>query len=324
MTFAAGLRSVLRQDPDVVLVGETRDQETAELSLQASLTGHLVLTTLHTNDAVRAITRIVDMGVEPFLVASSLTLVVAQRLVRRVCPDCSAPHRPSHEVLNLLGLTEQELVHTTARMGKGCTTCLGSGYKGRTGIFEVLPITAGLRQVLLDNPTESALSAVAQSEGVSTLRMSALSAARRGLTTYEEVLRVTHVDAVDPSSDKHCHTCTRQVDRDMAFCPWCCSELSRPTCSGCGERVASRWKGCPACGTEIPESAPRAALVSVLPPAPIFVPPPSPPAEAGDPLTHEEAPLVDDQVEKVRTAPPANFLLAGGPRTSKDVGGSLG
>ena len=219
MTFAAGLRSVLRQDPDVVLVGETRDQETAELSLQASLTGHLVLTTLHTNDAVRAITRIVDMGVEPFLVASSLTLVVAQRLVRRVCPDCSAPHRPSPEVLALLGLTEHELEDSSPRVGTGCSNCAGSGYKGRTGIFEVLPVTAGLRAVLLDNPTEGALSAVAQAEGVATLRMSALAAARRGITTYEEVLRVTHIDAVDPSSETHCHTCTRQVEARDGLLP---------------------------------------------------------------------------------------------------------
>jgi type IV pilus assembly protein PilB len=291
MTFATGLRSVLRQDPDVVLVGETRDTETAELSLQASLTGHLVLTTLHTNDAVRAITRIVDMGIEPFLVASSLTLVVAQRLVRRICPDCSVPHRPSDEVLALLGLTEHELVGSAPRVGAGCTNCSGSGYKGRTGIFEVLPVTAGLRAVLLENPTESALSAVAQAEGVATLRMSALSAARRGITTYEEVLRVTHVDAVDPSSGTHCHACTRQVAPDMAFCPWCRTALTRPSCSGCGNRLEPRWQGCPACGTQVPVGAARPPLSDVLPATPLFVLPPAPSAPPA--------------------APPANFLQAG-------------
>ena len=293
MTFAAGLRSVLRQDPDVVLVGETRDQETAELSLQASLTGHLVLTTLHTNDAVRAITRIVDMGVEPFLVASSLTLVVAQRLVRRVCPDCSAPHRPSAEVLSLLGLTDHELIGSSSRMGSGCSSCGGSGYKGRTGIFEVLPVTAGLRAVLLDNPTEGALTAVAQAEGVATLRMSALAAARRGVTTYEEVLRVTHVDAVDPSSGTHCHTCTRQVGVDMSFCPWCRAALKRPLCHSCGTRLEARWQGCATCGAEVVEGGPRPALAQVLPKPPAFVPP----------QTHSAPP----------TAPPANFLQAGKP-----------
>jgi type IV pilus assembly protein PilB len=323
MTFAAGLRSVLRQDPDVVLVGETRDAETAELSLQASLTGHLVLTTLHTNDAVRAITRIVDMGVEPFLVASSLTLVVAQRLIRRICMDCSTAHRPSTEVLTLLGLTEHELEGSQPRIGAGCTNCGGSGYKGRTGIFEVLPVTAGLRAVLLDNPTEGALSAVAQSEGVATLRMSALAAARMGITTYEEVLRVTHVDAVDPSSDKHCHTCTRQVDAEMSFCPWCTAPLTRRSCASCGERLESRWKGCPTCGTAVP-AAPR-EVVSDQPDVQVSTPTFALPAQpyAPPPPASPPAP-VDEVVESVRTAPPSSFLLAGGPRRSGDVSGSLG
>jgi type IV pilus assembly protein PilB len=317
MTFAAGLRSVLRQDPDVILVGETRDAETAELSLQASLTGHLVLTTLHTNDAVRAITRIVDMGVEPFLVASSLTLVVAQRLVRRVCPDCSAPHKPSAEVLGMLGLTDQELEGSTSRMGRGCTNCAGSGYKGRTGIFEVLPVTAGIRAVLLENPTESALSAVAQAEGVSTLRMSALSAARRGITTYEEVLRVTHVDAVDPSSGRHCHTCTRQVEPEMSFCPWCRAPLARHSCASCGERLDGRWQGCPGCGTAVPAAPGRTPLAQVLPPPPAFVLP----VRAGEsqpdggpimrPTKWVEPEPSDEPPTAPLTAPPANFLLPG-------------
>ena len=142
LTFARGLRSILRQDPDIVLVGEVRDQETAELALKASLTGHLVLTTLHTNDAVAAVTRLVDMGVEPFLVASSLSLVVAQRLVRRPCDACAAPYVPTARTLSLLGLTEADLEGAAPRRGKGCAECGGTGYRGRTGIFEVLPVTA--------------------------------------------------------------------------------------------------------------------------------------------------------------------------------------
>ena len=323
MTFAAGLRSVLRQDPDVVLVGETRDQETAELSLQASLTGHLVLTTLHTNDAVRAITRIVDMGVEPFLVASSLTLVVAQRLVRRVCPECSAPHRPSAEVLSLLGLTEHELEASSPRVGTGCSNCAGSGYKGRTGIFEVLPITAGLRAVLLDNPTEGALSAVAQAEGVATLRMSALAAARRGITTYEEVLRVTHIDAVDPSSETHCHTCTRQVKADMAFCPWCRAALKRPSCSNCGSRLEPRWQGCAACGTEIGDTDTKPSLAEVLPKSPPFQLPEAPSAPPSAPPSSflqagSAAPVA--KAEPARPAAftmPDSFVMPGSPDPSR-------
>ncbi|MDT7572068.1 MAG: hypothetical protein QOE05_2242, partial [Actinomycetota bacterium] len=179
MTFSRGLRSVLRQDPDIVLVGEVRDQETAELALQASLTGHLVLTTLHTNDAVSAITRLVDMGVEPFLVASSLTLVVAQRLVRRPCDSCLTDYVPSPRTLSLLGIGETDLTGATPKRGKGCAECGGTGYRGRTGVFEVLPVTAEMRHVLLTTPTEAAIGAAARAHGMATLRTSALAAAHR-------------------------------------------------------------------------------------------------------------------------------------------------
>ncbi|MDQ3610911.1 MAG: Flp pilus assembly complex ATPase component TadA [Actinomycetota bacterium] len=164
LTFARGLRSILRQDPDIVLVGEVRDTETAELALQASLTGHLVLTTLHTNDAVAAVTRLVDMGVEPFLVASSLSLVVAQRLVRTPCAACAAAYVPSPRTLSLLGLREADLAAATPRRGKGCSECGGTGYRGRTGVFEILPVTAQLRQVLLTTPTEAAIGAAARAQ----------------------------------------------------------------------------------------------------------------------------------------------------------------
>ncbi|HMC70361.1 MAG TPA: GspE/PulE family protein, partial [Mycobacteriales bacterium] len=161
MTFSRGLRSVLRQDPDVVLVGEVRDPETAKLALEASLTGHMVLTTLHTNSAPAALTRLVDMGVEPFLVASSLSLVVAQRLVRRVCDACSAPYTPAGRILSLLGIDEDDLAQATPRRGTGCSECGGTGYRGRIGVFEVLPVTASMRAVLMTTPTEGAVSAAA-------------------------------------------------------------------------------------------------------------------------------------------------------------------
>ena len=169
LTFARGLRSILRQDPDIVLVGEVRDQETAELALQASLTGHLVLTTLHTNDAISAITRLVDMGVEPFLVASSLSLVIAQRLVRKPCASCLHDYAPTPRTLALLGLQEFDLAGATPKRGRGCADCGGTGYRGRTGIFEVLPVTAALRKVLLSTPTEAAIAAAARAHGMTTL-----------------------------------------------------------------------------------------------------------------------------------------------------------
>jgi type IV pilus assembly protein PilB len=249
MTFARGLRSVLRQDPDIVLVGEVRDQETAELALQASLTGHLVLTTLHTNDAVSAITRLVDMGVEPFLVASSLTLVVAQRLVRRPCAACAAEYVPSSRTLALLGLVDADLTEATPRRGKGCAECGGTGYRGRTGVFEVLPVNAALRKVLLSTPTEAAIGAAAREHGMTTLRASALAAAFRGETTFEEVLRATHVDTV---SGPRCPTCARALADDMVCCPWDGALLGRNHCSSCDRTLDPEWAVCPWCRTTVP------------------------------------------------------------------------
>ena len=248
LTFAAGLRSVLRQDPDIVLVGEVRDHETAELALQASLTGHLVLTTLHTNDAVSAVTRLVDMGVEPFLVASSLSLVVAQRLVRRPCSACAAPYVPSEATLALLGLGAADLTGAAPRSGRGCSECQGTGYRGRTGIFEVLPVTAQLRQVLLTTPTEAAIGAAARANGMSTLRASALQAAHRGQTTYEEVLRATHVDT---EAGPRCPSCARSLADDMLVCPWDGTAVGTDLCRGCDRRLDEEWSTCPWCRTPV-------------------------------------------------------------------------
>ena len=255
LTFARGLRSVLRQDPDIVLVGEVRDQETGELALQASLTGHLVLTTLHTNDAISAITRLVDIGVEPFLVASSLSLVIAQRLVRRPCASCVEDDTPTPRTLALLGLTRGDLDGATPKRGKGCGDCGATGYRGRTGIFEVLPVTAALRQVLLTTPTEAAIGAAAREHAMTTLRASALAAAHRGETTYDEVLRTTHVDAV---SGPRCPSCSRALADDMICCPWDGALLGMDRCAGCDKPLDAEWNVCPWCRTAV-DRAVRAA-----------------------------------------------------------------
>jgi type IV pilus assembly protein PilB len=249
MTFARGLRSVLRQDPDIVLVGEVRDQETAELALQASLTGHLVLTTLHTNDAVSAITRLVEMGVEPFLVASSLSLVVAQRLVRRTCATCVADYVPSPRSLALLGLVDADLATATPRRGRGCADCGGTGYRGRIGVFEVLPVTASMRKVLLATPNEAAIGSAAREHGMTTLRASALVAAHRGETTYEEVLRTTHIDS---ESGPRCPTCARAMADDMVCCPWDGALLGADRCGGCERQLEDEWGTCPWCRLSVP------------------------------------------------------------------------
>jgi type IV pilus assembly protein PilB len=244
MTFAAGIRSVLRQDPDVVLVGEVRDAETAALALEASLTGHLVLTTLHTNGAVEAITRLVEMGVDPFLVASSLTLVAAQRLVRRPCTSCAVPYEPSPEVLSKLGLVAADLVDADPLIGTGCPECSGSGYRGRTGVFEILPVDATMRRVLLEGASEAAVSQAAREAGMRTLRADGIARAMRGVTTFEEVLRVTHADT---DSILRCDHCERRVSADMVVCPWCAHDLDTGRCRSCQKPLQPEWQVCPYC-----------------------------------------------------------------------------
>lgn len=249
MTFSAGLRSVLRQDPDIVLVGEVRDGETAELALKAAMTGHLVLTTLHTNSAVAALTRLVDMGAEPFLVASSLTAAIAQRLVRVPCGACAQPYLPDEDTMTLLELTASDFDDATPLRGVGCGECGGGGYRGRTAVYEVLTVDAPLRQVLMKDPTEPAVAAKARAQGMVTLRGSALEKARRGQTTYEEVVRVTHSDH---GGGHGCPVCSRAVESDMIVCPWCSAGLNRGQCRSCDRRLDPAWIICPWCQAPSP------------------------------------------------------------------------
>jgi type IV pilus assembly protein PilB len=190
-TFAATLRSFLRQDPDVILVGETRDLETAQISIRAALTGHLVFSTLHTNDCPSTVARLTDMGVPPFLISSSLLLILAQRLGRKVCPKCRQPYESDEETLVPYGWTAAGLGRTTMYKGKGCAECNFTGMKGRVAIYEVMPITEELREMILKNVSTAELRAVAQQQGMKTLRQAGLQKVLDGVTTVDEVLRVT-------------------------------------------------------------------------------------------------------------------------------------
>ena len=190
-TFSAVLRSFLRQDPDVILVGETRDLETAQIAIRAALPGHLVFSTLHTNDAPGTIARLQDMGIPPFLVASSILLVLAQRLARRVCKECREPYEVDEESLTPYGHVPQGLGRGTLYKGKGCQACNFTGMKGRVAIYEVMPITDEIREAVLKGAQTAELRAVAQSQGMRTLRQSGLLKVIDGTTTIEEVLRVT-------------------------------------------------------------------------------------------------------------------------------------
>ena len=194
LTFASGLRSFLRQDPDVIMVGEIRDHETAEIAIHASLTGHLVFSTLHTNDAPGAVTRLLDMGVEPYLAASSLIGVIAQRLVRRICPNCTEVYEPSHESLLAIGFTDAEIAglpKETFRKGRGCDKCQGTGHRGRQGLYELLFIDEDIKRLTVDRASSSVMKNHAiRNQGMRTLLMEGKLMVLAGRTTAEEVMRV--------------------------------------------------------------------------------------------------------------------------------------
>ena len=191
MTFAAALKAFLRQDPNVIMVGEIRDLETGSIAIKASLTGHLVLSTLHTNDAPSTVTRMVDMGIEPFNVASAVNLIVAQRLVRRICADCKQEHQYTAEEIHAFGLAQAEAQKLTLFKGAGCDTCGGTGYKGRQGLYEVMAMSSPLRRMVLKGASTEELREEAVKEGMLTLRMDGMVKVKRGITTLEEVVKET-------------------------------------------------------------------------------------------------------------------------------------
>jgi len=191
LNFAAALRAFLRQDPNIILVGEIRDFETAEIAIKAALTGHLVLSTLHTNDAPSTISRLMNMGIEPFLVATSVNVIAAQRLVRRICANCKEEVEVPIQALLSVGFSEAEAHSLKIYRGKGCDKCGGTGYKGRVGLFEVMEISEDIRELILSGATVVELRRKAIEEGMITLRQSGLHKIREGITTIDEVVRET-------------------------------------------------------------------------------------------------------------------------------------
>lgn len=199
LTFANALRSMLRQAPDVILVGEIRDTETAEISVRAALTGHLVFSTLHTNDAASALTRLIDMGVKPFLVSSSIQAVMAQRLARKVCSKCAKEYTPSKEVLSIIRkeMGDKILEKAVFRKGDGCEECNRTGYKGRIGIFELLVMSEKIRELVMEGLVSRKIRDLAQEEGMRVLREDGWVKACQGVTTVDEVLKITHGDVIE-------------------------------------------------------------------------------------------------------------------------------
>jgi type IV pilus assembly protein PilB len=250
LTFPYVLRSILRQDPNVIMIGEIRDMDTAEIALQASLTGHLVLSTLHTNDAPSAITRLVDIGMAPYMIASSVVGVVAQRLVRVICAECKEEYVPNPDLLSRIGLDKQNLPFKFYR-GSGCSKCGNLGFKGRTVIEEVMVMSRKVRELTLSGSSADQVREAAMVTGMTTLGNSGLRKIEMGITTIDEVLK-----AVQQKEELTtvCPHCGKGVSLDFKDCPYCKKPLV-PTCNECGRIVQPDWVVCPHCRNDLkPES----------------------------------------------------------------------
>lgn len=246
LTFPFVLRSILRQDPNVIMVGEIRDADTAEITLQASLTGHLVLSTLHTNDAPSAITRLVDIGVPPYMIASSIIGIVAQRLVRMICPDCKEEYIPSADLLGRMGLDKKTLPFKFYK-GAGCTKCGNVGFRGRTVIEEILVMSRKIRELIQGGASVDQIREAAMATGMTTLGNNGLKKIEMGITTLDEVLR-----AVQQKEELTtiCPHCKKGVSLDFKDCPYCKKPLV-PTCDSCGRIVQPDWVVCPYCRNDL-------------------------------------------------------------------------
>lgn len=245
-TFASILRSFLRQDPDIILVGEIRDQETAEISIKAALTGHLVLSTLHTNCAVSTISRLANMGIAPYLITSSVNCIVAQRLVRRVCNDCKQEIEVPAEVLERLGTAGKQLRGKHIWHGKGCNTCFNSGYKGRAPIYEVLTITDEIRRLILAGASREELRKVARAQGMITLREAGLKLVEQGITSLEEAIGATNEDsdlsAETPQPQAEHRPPPAQIIPDQASANGPANESAQKSRLEKERELVSRWR----------------------------------------------------------------------------------
>jgi type IV pilus assembly protein PilB len=255
LTFASALRSILRQDPDVILVGEVRDAETARIAMQAAQTGHLVLSTLHTDDAPSCVTRLMDLGTEAYVVASALVGVIAQRLVRRLCPHCRRQFTPPPDTLRALNIAENDAASIPFYKAVGCDQCNHTGYRGRIGIYEVMPITEKLRRLISSRAPEDQIRDAALGGGMVSLGEDGLAKVKQGVTTPEELLRVvTEVREIRTV----CGGCGTAVGVDFLACPQCGKRLGGG-CPHCGRTLQSGWNFCPYCArsTEARRAAKR-------------------------------------------------------------------
>ena len=258
LTFGTMLRALLRQDPDVIMLGEMRDAETTNIALQASITGHLVLSTMHTGNAVATVTRLRNIGVPSYVVASAVNGILAQRLVRSICQHCRKPSAPTEaDVARLGALTNMSKLECFE--GTGCVMCNGTGYKGRTAVFEILTFTPAIRALVSADASEFDIRREALSGGMNTLLTAALAKVRAGKTTLAELFRVIEFDDMDHGSASECPSCGGEIKQDYLACPVCTSRLS-PQCPSCERKVLEHWKACPYCCTRLEHAHERSAL----------------------------------------------------------------
>lgn len=251
ITFASGLRSILRQDPNVILIGEIRDEETATIAMQASETGHLMLSTLHTNDSISTVSRLFNLGLSPDLVAANLLVVIAQRLVRRICPKCKIKYTPEARELRNIGIYDEDETPFIAYKGSGCSACKHTGYYAQIGLYELFIPNDRLRAEITKHPTKHVLKQLATDAGMKYMLDDAIEKIREGITTIEEVARVCYIEPEDIAKMSDCPTCGKTVSTAEENCPFCQSPL-RQTCGQCGARLEQRWLFCPFCGVQKP------------------------------------------------------------------------
>jgi type IV pilus assembly protein PilB len=278
-TFGAILRAMLRQDPDVMMIGEIRDNETAQIAFRAAITGHLVLSTVHTNDAASAVTRLVDLGLQPFMVASSLMAAISMRLVRVLCPKCKDPYVPSGDELRLLGIAARDARDLVLYRPQGCDQCNESGYRGRTGDFEILDMSENVRRLVAGHAVESLIRRAAMQDGMVTIGQDGLSKVLAGETSLEEVQRVVYYEE---ELGHVCAACHQTVASDHLYCPNC-GAPSANACVSCGRRADPEWSFCPGCGAR------RTTAVVPAPESGALVGDPAAPAEESEELAAARA-----------------------------------
>jgi type IV pilus assembly protein PilB len=243
LSFASTLRAMLRQDPDVIMLGEMRDLDTTTIAMQASLTGHLVLSTMHTNSSVATITRLRNLGIPSYLIASTVIGIVSQRLVRVICPKCRSKAEPSDLDLARIGLSKTNKGEITFYRGEGCPACAGTGYRGRIGIFEILPFHQQVRDLVMGSGTETDIRQLAVAKGMATLGQAALAKVMDGVTTLSELYRVVETEEEFGAGCPHCGT---SLGADFVICPGCGHSLVS-SCPSCRKMVSPHWKFCPYC-----------------------------------------------------------------------------